>query len=486
MSLPKINYKATLLLFILALINIGFFLKPSVTESANLTQVKDTLQTSRLSFAGRVKSPTAAGSSHVWLYTTGTDEFYSISTVNLHAGDSLTIGSGTYTIVDIIDTDEFTVTPVLASGDADDTDPIYYKSKAQHVITFNTASAIANGYFTVLIPANTTTSTSNNGSPDDSGFDFNDTDYPTDPDITVTANNVTGYTFVTGVATPSSEASCNSLYSTGSYHCFEVHYSGSGAVGTGITITIGSTGGTTTPILPSPNSSHNVGTADSYTFQLRHYDGSNNLIDQTNGKIALIEAVRVTATVDPTITFTIAGVTADTGTYCGVTRTAASVDSTAYSVPFGSLSLNTFADAVQNLTVSTNANYGYVVTAAEDDELGKDGATTPFIADTTCNSGPCTISAEQEWTTATNNGFGYSLQNVDAASISFEYNTGAGTFKARPFANLADTETPQTLFSSSAVADSQNAYVCYRLSVGATQAAGDYENVIIYRATASF
>ena len=114
MSLSKINHKTALLLFILALINIGFFVRPSVTESANLTQVKDTLQTSRLSFAGRVKSPTAAGSSHVWLYTTATDEFYSISTVNLHAGDSVTIGSGTYTIVDIIDDDEFTVTPVLA------------------------------------------------------------------------------------------------------------------------------------------------------------------------------------------------------------------------------------------------------------------------------------------------------------------------------------------------------------------------------------
>ena len=485
MSLSKINHKTALLLFILALINIGFFVRPSVTESANLTQVKDTLQTSRLSFAGRVKSPTAAGSSHVWLYTTATDEFYSISTVNLHAGDSVTIGSGTYTIVDIIDDDEFTVTPVLAAGDADDTDPVYFKSKAQHVITFNPASAIANGYFTILIPANTTTSTSNNCSPYYSSFDFNDTDYPTDPDITVTGTNTTGYNFVAGVATPSSEASCNSLYTTGAYHCFEVHYSGSGSVGTPITITIGSTDGSNTPILPSPTNTHNVGTADSYTFQLRHYDDSDNLIDQTNGQIALIEAVRVTATVDPTITFTIAGVTADTGTYCGVTRTVASVDSTAYSVPFGSLSLNTFTDAVQNLTVSTNANYGYVVTAAEDDELGKDGATTPFIPDTTCDTGPCTISSEQDWATASNNGFGYSLQNVDAASISFEYND-SGTFLSRPFANLADTETPQTLFYSSTVADSENAYVCYRVSVGATQAAGDYENIIIYRATASF
>lgn len=485
MSLSKINHKTALLPFILALVNIGFFVRPSVTESANLTQVKNTLQTSRLSFAGRVKSPTAVGSSHVWLYTTATDEFYSISTVNLHAGDSLTIGSGTYTIVDIIDDDEFTVTPVLAAGDADDTDPIYFKSKAQHVITFNTASAIANGYFTVLIPANTTTSTSNNGSPDDSGFDFNDTNYPTDPDITVTGTNTTGYTFVTGVATPSSEASCNSLYTTGAYHCFEVHYSGSGSVGTPITITIGSTDGSNTPILPSPTNTHNVGTADSYTFQLRHYDASDNLIDQTNGQIALIEAVRVTATVDPTITFTIAGVTADTGTYCGVTRTVASVDTTAYSVPFGSLSLNTFTDAVQNLTVSTNASYGYVVTAAEDDELGKDGAATPFIADTTCDSGPCTISSEQDWATASNNGFGYSLQNVDAAIIAFEYND-SGTFLSRPFANLANTDTPQTLFYSSTVADSENAYVCYRISVGATQAAGDYENIIIYRATASF
>jgi hypothetical protein len=148
------------------------------------------------------------------------------------------------------------------------------------------------------------------------------------------------------------------------------------------------------------------------------------------------------------------------------------------------MALNTFKDAAHNLTVSTNAVAGYVVTAVENDQLSKDGLGVTTIADTDCDGEDCTITSGTEWNTATDNGFGYSLQNIDAASISFQYNTGGTTFRAKPFAILS-TNTPETLFSSTTVANAENAYVCYRLGVGATQAAGDYENQITY-ATGTF
>ncbi len=452
---------------------VAFFVSltlPSQLESANLTSVKDTLQTSRLSVRARVDSTgTTVGSSRVKIKTSTSAPANTITTNNLKAQDSVIIGTGTYTIIDVVDSDEIDVSPVLASGDADDDDPVYLKMRPRHVVQFNTATAQANGYFRILLPADT--SNPNDGNPDDDGYDFNTS-------VDVSATDVSGYDFVTGVATPSGGTGCTS---PANYHCFEVHYSGTGGVGTTITVNIGNTNGTNTPIAPATGGAHTEGTADTYSYLVRNYNASDSLVDSTTGKVTHIEAVRVTATVDPSINFSIAGI-ASGATRCGVLT---DVTTTATAVPFGTMALNTFKNLAQNLTISTNASSGYVVTAAENDELGKDGATSPFIPDTSCDSGPCTISSQQDWNTATNNGFGYSIENVDATTVPFEYDT-AGTFDARPFANIVDGDTPQTIFSSTTVANAENAYVCYRLSVGATQAAGDYENQITYTATGTF
>lgn len=470
MSKILVSYAALIIATIAALTN------PTTLNSANLTNAKDTLQTSRLSVRARVDATgTTVGSSNVKIKTSASAPANTITTNNLRAQDSVVIGTGTYTIVDIVDTDEFTVTPVLASGDADDNDPVYLRIRPRHVVTFTTASAVADGSFRILLPADSTNP--NDGNPDDEGYDFGG------GTVDVTASNVTGYTFASGTATAYGGAECTS---PANYHCFDIAYTGSGAVGTTITINIGNTSGTNTPIAPATGPSHTEGTADTYPVIIRNFADGADLdadapIDATTVRVAHIESVRVTATVDPTISFSIAGI-ASGQTRCGVTTDATT---TATSVPFGGMALNTFKTLAQDLTVSTNASGGYVVTAAENDELGLGGATTPFIPDTSCDTGPCTITSEEDWATATNTGFGYSLQNVDAASIAFEYND-TGTFDARPFANIVDGDTPQTIFSSTTVANAQNAYVCYRLSVGATQAAGDYENQITYTATGTF
>ena len=472
MSKFLVGYSSIIAATLITLVN------PSTLNSANLTSVKDTLQSSRLSVNARVDSTgTTVGSSNVKLKTVASAPANTISTGNLRAQDSLVIGTGTYTVVDIIDADEFTVTPVLAAGDADDNDPIYLKMRPRHTIQFTTASAVANGYFQVLLPADTTTP--NDGNPDDEGYDFNTT-----VNVTAPADVGSTFDFVTGVATAAGATGCTS---PANYHCFEFHYSGTGAVGQAFTLYIGNTNGSNTPIAPATGTSHTEGTADTYPILVRQFAADTNPnsatpIDATSARVAHIEAVRVTATVDPTISFSIAGI-ASGATRCGVST---DVTTTATSVPFGGMSLNSFKTLAQNLTVSTNASSGYVVTSSENDQLGLGGATTPFIPDTTCDGGTCTESTAAEWDTATNNGFGYSLENVDAASIAFEYDTSGDTFRSKQFADITGAETPQTIFSSTTVANAENAYVCYRLSVGATQAAGDYENQITYTATGTF
>ncbi len=487
-----VSYSVIVLAIFVALLH------PAQLESANLTSVKDTLQTSRLSYHGRVNSTgTTAGSSHVLIQTStgldsASDQANSVSTANLKAGDTLTIGSSTagyYTIIDIIDADELTVSPVLDATDDDNNDAIYMHIKPIHTVTFTTVTAVANGFFQILLPADDDATTAYDGLADDEGYDM------TTGGVTVTGTDVgSTYDFVTGVATRSGDTGCTAPTN---YHCIEAHYSGAGSVGQAITITIGS--GANTPIAPATGVSHTEGTADTYPILIKNFAAEANPnsatpTDATTVRVAHIESVRVTATVDPTISFTIAGITANSGTYCGVTRDAASPDSTATAVPFGTITnLETFYDAVQDLTVTTNAVGGYVVTAAENDEMSRDGLGATIIPDT---SGDATAAYNNsdDWETATNNGFGYSIQNIDATTVPFEWSSNAFQdcssdialdFCARQFA-IPSGEAVQTIFSSTGVASTQNVYVCYRLSVDPTQAAGDYENQITYTATGTF
>lgn len=460
----------------------GILLNPSKLESAGLTTVQDTLQSSRLSVNARVDvAGTLVGGSNVRIKSVASAPANTISTANLREGDSVTVGTGTYTVVGITDATNFTVTPVILAGDETDLGPVYLAMKPRQVITFSTVTAVPNGFFQVLIPADNTVSW-NDGKPDAAGFDFNTT-------VTATAAAAGLYNFVTGVATVSGGTGCTS---PANYHCVEFHYSGAGSIGQAIVLNIGTTAGTGTPIAPSTGGTHTEGTADTYAVLVKNFANQANPntdtpIDKTTGRVALIEGVRVTATVEPTIALAIGGI-ASGQTRCGVST---DVTTTALAVPFGSLILNTFRNAAQDITVSTNATSGYAVTVSENQPLGKDGGASPFIIDALGNNSLMTEAVSDEWTANTTKwGFAYSLQNVNAAAIPFEYNTATGnctgTFCARQIANIAGLESAAPIFSSTTVANAEHAYVCYRINVGASQAAGDYENQITYTATGKF
>lgn len=450
------------------------FTFPHQLTSANLTVVADTLSTSRLSFYGSLGVGHTAGVSFIRISTSGMP---STSTANLFTGDTTWIGdaaTGTnYTVDDIYDTDEFTITSGLGSGDNDSGDVVIASRSATHTVTFTPATAISNGAFRILIPSGA--NGVNDGIPNHDGFD-----YSTSAGVGATAPSGGGVSlWETATATASGGTGCSA-----GNHCFEARYNGTNDTTSTFTFYINRL------INPAPATGHSAGSADTYTVTIQHLaDRLSNyaVIDSTAVKIAVVESVRVTATVDPTITFTLAAVGVGT-TSCGVP---ADIASTATAVPFGTMALNTFKNLAQTLTVSTNAVGGYAVTTIENDQLGKDGGTATFIADAT-GDGAMTHETKDDWHTATQNGFGYSLHNGDAAAIVFQYSDtsggscATGTFCAKQFAATADTDTAQSLFSSTTVANAENANVCYRLSVGATQAAGDYENNITYTATATF
>jgi hypothetical protein len=182
------------------------------------------------------------------------------------------------------------------------------------------------------------------------------------------------------------------------------------------------------------------------------------------------------------------------GTYCGQTT---DVTTTAYSVPWGTIvTPDSFLEAAQQLTVSTNADGGYTVKIEENDQMGLNGITCTgagagesvnCIQDTTCNVTGCTESTSQDWTVAGSyRGLGYTLANLSGTDAAFVYNESSRTFSAKQVADQEATETKQTIMSNNGPVSSKQAYVCYRIAISGTQAAGYYYNKVKYTATATF
>lgn len=463
----------------------GFY---QTSESASLTNVSVTLSNSRLSFSGALAAGNTAGSSQAIIDTT-TGDWPSTTSAQLVTDDTVGIGDATtittYTVTSIDSASTFNVSPVLEAGDTDAGDIVISTQSATQTVRFTTANAIPNGAFRILVPSVTNDDDSRDGLPDASNFDFSNT-----PPTVTCPTDLTGYDFVTGTASASAVT-----IGSQDYHAFECRYSGSGAIGTAFD---GTTNGAIVIddlINPAPQSGHTTGLADTYRIVVQHLNSSYNTADTTTTSVGVVEAVRVTASVAPQITFQISGIAAST-TACGV---ATDVTTTAAAVPLGELSISEYTDAAQALAVSTNATNGYAVTAQANDQLGRDGGTCAgdntganCIPDSVGNNSLMSHTTSDEWTSTAVKGFAFSLDDVNTSGLTpaFEYDTAtgncSGTYCARQFADAEGSQAAQTIFSSSSVADEHNIYVCYRSVISSTQSAGDYENYVTYTATATF
>jgi len=284
------------------------------------------------------------------------------------------------------------------------------------------------------------------------------------------------------------------VVSSNSYHLITcaLPTGGTNPVGSGSTGTI-IIGNTNKLINPAPSVNHIIGqanaSADTYTFIVRHTDHLDNVVDNdtTVGKIALTESVKVTATIDPTITFYIDSIGTSTPglTRCGTTISAGASNSTATSVNFGSISLGQFNTLAQRFTCSTNALSGYTVQIFENKPLTITSVgSTNFIPDTTCDSSTsCDIDTANSWSTNTSSSqFGYSLESISSSPVAFE---AGASFTAKPFGQgYANTRTIMSRTSTPPTDD--RAYICYRITASNFQEAGTYQNQINFIATATF
>lgn len=458
-------------------------LKIQEVDSGNLTTATDTLSNSRLSFYGKIAAATDLNTDTFTLTASAPD----VNNAHLFPQDVVLIGSNnSRTVATTSGTLQFSTTTKttnqLAANDA-----VYATQSATHTVTFTTVSTgnIQGGAIRVLIPAGDNTSASNNSLPDGGatdGFDFN----------SIVAGSVTcptggGVTWATATATASATFGNRQ-------HAFECRFFGGSLAAGAYTFTIG---GAIKLINPAPRSVHTQGAADTYIIKIKQLDYVSGYteVDTVNVTTSPVEAVLVSATVNPSLTFSIAGLAA--GTYCGVSARTTTATTVSYGELTGS---DTFYDAAQLISVATNATSGYTIKLAEDDDLKKPGLAT-YIAVGTCDSGAtCSTTSQGKWQVASNYGWGYSLETVSGSpTLAFNYNDTSGgncaggtTYCAKAFAcnNLsagcAATTAEQTIASSTVPVSTQTFRTCYRLNYGPTQATGYYQTRLLYYALATF
>jgi hypothetical protein len=207
--------------------------------------------------------------------------------------------------------------------------------------------------------------------------------------------------------------------------------------------------------------------------------------DTGSTRVAIIAPVVVTAAVDTSFTFTVAGLSGGT-TVNGLLTTGSS---TATTIPFGSLIANTASSAAQQLSVSTNASYGFAVTVQTDQQLtSSSGADIDGFLDGAFTNSPlawapptASISNENTWGH-------WGLTSDDATfGISNPFDVGgAGELF------VSASTTPVQVFRHDGPSDGTTpnigrANVAYQVEISALQEAGtDYTATLTYVATPVF
>lgn len=463
--MKKIAIKSYLCLIFLLLF---FFNYVSVSQSVPVTSLKNQLSSAQLSYFARLGAGNSSGDSVIIINTVGTS--FSTNNYNLDIGDTVFIGAGTttvFTVKGLSDTNAISLSGAIGVGHTAGI-PVIVPRYATHYVSFAPQSYDSSEVWQVLIKA--AAGGWADGIPDADGFDS----------AGFLASDVTcPWSGTAGVGT--------TTYNGNNYILITCSAISSHAFGTGATGVI-VIGGTHQLMNPAPASGHVIGQAggssgvDTYAFHLRELNGT-TLITTNTGRIALTESVRITATVDPTITFSVgnSGVTTTTAR-CGTALSAAASNTTGARVEFGSLALSAVNNLAQFIQCTTNAKNGYVVQVFESAPLTMIGSAIT-IPDTNCQGGSCDYDSQGDWSAYTNSGFGYSLEVGSTSAGAVLGITPTGQYKAF---GVTYAQAQSILERNDTPTGYDSAYICYRITASNTQPAGTYQNEINFIATATF
>lgn len=229
----------------------------------------------------------------------------------------------------------------------------------------------------------------------------------------------------------------------------------------------------------------NPGTVDSYEIVV------STGTDTGRTRVAIVDYVTVSAVVETTFDFVVAGL----ATSSAINGTSTTGASTATEIPFGILDSNGIYTLAQELTVTTNARNGFVVTVQQDGNLqSTTGADIDGFTDGTYVNSPAAWAAPTN-TLLDEDTWGHWGLTTDDSDLSGTF----GTPDTGEFANggsgdrwVAASTTPRLVFSHDGSADGTTqdyglARVGYQVQVTPLQEAGDdYTTTLMYIATPTF
>lgn len=350
---------------------------------------------------------------------------------------------------------------------------------AQHQISFQTVNP-ANGSIQLTFPAGNSV---NQNYPSFNGFSFNGL---SSGQLSATFNPA-GPTCTWSVTAASGLIQCNL---------------GTGITGpTSVTINIGLT--TTNPVLVNPAKTNTVGTQDAWTIRIKTADSDGMEKDSTKVRIGTIEGVEVYATVDPYLNFIINGISnnqsVNVGNTAGCLNTETintGINSSSSEVNLGVLGAAQVNLSAQLLTIATNGEGGFALTATSSGHL-QDPQVGYWLADaqgTPTNNDTPSPTVLTTGTTA----FGLHPCGQDVYTAVWNANasncTSAGTPGTCRYANPSatyyytlaqDTSGPIGSGSSDGNGDGLTTME-YAATINNLVPAGQYRTVITYVATATF
>lgn len=227
----------------------------------------------------------------------------------------------------------------------------------------------------------------------------------------------------------------------------------------------------------------NPATQGSYTMTVETKAGATTL-ESAQIRVAIVEGVTVSANVSAVLTFQVLGTEAGTTTEEGATD----VSTTATTINFGTININTQYVAAQKLSVDTNADDGFTVKVWQNQNL-----TNAMNNDIDKFANGVTSTNPAAWTAPSasstdENTFGHFGLRSDDDSVEKDYGSnswigfyGDGTnYQHEVFKHTGPAK---------GLNDNKNegwTFVEYALEISALQEAGDYSNVLTYICTPTY
>jgi len=227
----------------------------------------------------------------------------------------------------------------------------------------------------------------------------------------------------------------------------------------------------------------NPSTSGSYTVRL--YSKSSTTAELENGtmKVAIIDDVQVSATVEASLTFSIEGI----GTSSEINGAITTGSSTDETLAFGIVSAGSVYTLGQQLNVSTNAGRGYTVTVQQDGNLQTAGGADidTFKDGTAASTTPVVWASPTGSLVAGEDSYGHFGFTASDSSLSSGDPFGTTLYKG-----FYGTDPVEVMYndgpSDGATEAVGSSTIAYTLEVSSLQETGDYTNNLTYICTPKY